>query len=154
MTGDITVEVTELSYREPPSNKFYRTFVVGDHWVAQWGRIGTVGQFKVNASASADVARTQATAQCATKLAKGYSRVASATFAVPGSWLTGLMAHTSELDDLFRSGREVAVHVGESQEPPAAQSAVARDTSPNAPAVTGMEAKLRAALAKARAAQS
>jgi predicted DNA-binding WGR domain protein len=153
MPDNVTVQATELTYCEPPSNKFYRTFALGDHWIAQWGRIGTVGQFKVNASPSADTAQTLAAAQCATKQAKGYSVAASATFSVPGSWSTNPAAHTAELDDLFRNCKTRAPQVAVDHDPPVPPGGVTPNAAPGSAESGGMEARLRAALEKARTAQ-
>jgi predicted DNA-binding WGR domain protein len=154
MLDNVTVQATELTYCEPPSNKFYRTFVLGDHWIAQWGRIGTVGQFKVNASASADTAQTAAAAQCATKQAKGYSVVASATFSVPASWSTNPAVHTSELDEQFRNRQKRAPQAVVDQDPSAPPADGTANAAPSSPEIGGMEARLQAALEKARTAQS
>jgi predicted DNA-binding WGR domain protein len=149
---DTTVEAAELTYCEPPSNKFYRTFVLGDRWIAQWGRIGTVGQFKVTATPSGDAAETQATAQRASKEAKGYSPVASATFIVPASWATNPTAHTAELDDLFRNHRQL-IAAPPHRATAAPQPSAAPIAAPATPVMGDMEARLQAALAKAKAAQ-
>lgn len=64
----------ELHYEDPGANsfKFYRVIWVGKVWVAQWGRIGATGQFKVNVANDERTAMVQGGRQQMEKINKGY----------------------------------------------------------------------------------
>ncbi len=63
----------ELS--DSKSNKFWEIDTEGADVITRWGRIGTNGQTKSKACASAEAARTDASKQIAAKLKKGYAEV-------------------------------------------------------------------------------
>lgn len=78
------IHIAEAVYADPRSgsDKFYRTFVLGSCWVAQYGRNGTVGTFtKLLDVSSEEAAKAAADAKFTSKVKKGYvpSRVGSLT---------------------------------------------------------------------------
>lgn len=82
-----TVEVREASYidHHAGNDKFYRVYLFGNCWVAQYGRNGTLGSFtKVVEAASSEAAAKAASAKFASKVKKGYQPSRSGTVNVPG----------------------------------------------------------------------
>ena len=78
------IHIAEAKYVDPRagSDKFYRTFVLGSSWVAQYGANGTVGAFtKLVETTSEEAAAKAAATKFASKVKKGYepSRAGSLT---------------------------------------------------------------------------
>lgn len=100
-------EAFELRYVDPASNsnKFYRIYVTDDgRIVYQWGRVGSVGQWKHTGAASKRAAWDMADRQAHTKEMKGYERTGNpVSFDVPANIITNLPAHETWLDGQYRS---------------------------------------------------
>ena len=58
--------------------KFYRVKVTGDSWTAYWGRIGKWTQSRTYHEVSEWAAKSAANERFASKVAKGYSELATA----------------------------------------------------------------------------
>lgn len=85
-------------------DKFYRVYVVGAQWMAQWGRNGTVGQFQVKGSTSESGAMGDAESQSYKKQGGGYDPVGGrVTFDMPDAYLTALKGHGQYMDNQFRN---------------------------------------------------
>jgi predicted DNA-binding WGR domain protein len=128
------VEAWELRYVDPAanSNKFYRIYTVDSPtrpqaWtVLQWGRIGTLGQWKVQLHPSHREALDQATTQHHEKVGKGYVRHGSpVTFDAPDVIASAPKAHTSWLEREFVT----AMSAGGTVETEAEERIAARDTA-------------------------
>ena len=73
MSKQILVHVWYLEYTEGTSYKFYKTYIAENGiTIVRWGRIGSIGQFKVNAFPSFDQAKDLGLRQVYEKKAKGY----------------------------------------------------------------------------------
>lgn len=69
------VQIDEVSYVDARAghDKFYRTFVIGQTWLTQYGRSGTLGTFtKIVETADHDAAVKAAAAKIRSKVTKGY----------------------------------------------------------------------------------
>ncbi len=66
-----------FEFRDDKSNKFWEITVEGDSYTVRYGRLGTDGQTKTKAFASAEVARREADKMIASKTKKGYAKVSS-----------------------------------------------------------------------------
>lgn len=92
--------INEAVYVDPAAghDKFYRTFVIGNIWLTQYGRNGTSGTFtKVVHATDEQTAVTAAAAKLLAKNKKGYRSSRSGTVTVSNATITDLQAH---LDDL------------------------------------------------------
>lgn len=86
------------------NDKFYRIFVVGSQWMAQYGANGTVGQFLVRGSTSPATAMDDALKVSDKKMSEGYYPVVDElTFEVPDAYLTALKGHGQYCDAQFRA---------------------------------------------------
>lgn len=69
------VQIDEVSYVDARAghDKFYRTFVIGQAWLTQYGRSGTLGTFtKIVETADHDAAVKAAASKIRSKVKKGY----------------------------------------------------------------------------------
>lgn len=106
MAGNVPVRAWELRYRDSSvnSDKFYRLYVIGRLWVAQWGRHGAVGQFKVSDAGTPNNAVNAAEQKGYEKEAKGYHRIGGGQdvrFDIPGIWVPNLGAHVGAMHANF-----------------------------------------------------
>lgn len=133
----ITVEAWELQYHDSGANshKFYRLYALGSEYVVQWGRVGTVGQFKRSPGN-----RWAARQQSDSKEMKGYQQVGGTwTFDVPNAQVAGPDLHRYFEDT--RRGTPV-------QSPTARRPSVAPTGDEMTPAELKAEADFKAMLVK------
>lgn len=138
-----TIHIREASLVDPRagSDKFYRVFVIGNRWVAQYGRNGSLGTFtKLVDAADHEIAGKAADAKLASKVKKGYQLTRSGTVTVPafGDDLTVLDQAADALPDSDSST-------------PTQPGTVAAVTELDAPARDDQTAAVRAALSAAGA---
>lgn len=107
------------------TDKFYRVYAAGRWSVFQWGRTGTVGQFKGEGHVTDGPATAACRDQLEKKRAKGYTGLEERTFQFDVDLLDGSKQRFVQLDDVRQASTRSAprIAVGTSTTPPSANPA-------------------------------
>lgn len=75
MSNVVNVYATTVYETDYNANidKFYTTYALGTYEIRQWGRVGVIGQFSIQAHHSESLARQSANLQISSKIRKGYT---------------------------------------------------------------------------------